>query len=286
MKLTSYVNITSAITKEIRQLEETVQSADRFESELYLAENLNIDPSLAWVFTIHDDNQLVSALQIFAPAKSEMEIMGFTHPDYRKQGYFTSLVETVKGVWKQHDLPSLLYVVNGKSKSGQAYALGKGADHEFTEYLMEWKSGQDSASKERGQLSTLPAKRQQLEVLADIQHQTFGIEYEGAKNFIKGAFDSEQRHTFISYYQDRPVGMGAIAVESDMLSIYGVCILPEFQGLGLGKELMQHLLKESRRLSDQKVTLEVKSSNMRAFELYRKLGFEVVFSNEYYRQFL
>ncbi|WP_281242965.1 GNAT family N-acetyltransferase [Thalassobacillus cyri] len=68
--------------------------------------------------------------------------------------------------------------------------------------------------------------------------------------------------------------------------MYGVCMLPEHQGFGYGKEMMLHLIKEARRLSNQKVTLEVDSKNDRAYLLYRKLGFVATKSTGYYQKSL
>lgn len=56
---------------------------------------------------------------------------------------------------------------------------------------------------------------------------------------------------------------------------FGVGVLKEFWGFGIGK----HLLKESIKWADsnevRKITLTVLETNVKAIELYRKNGFEV-----------
>jgi RimJ/RimL family protein N-acetyltransferase len=56
---------------------------------------------------------------------------------------------------------------------------------------------------------------------------------------------------------------------------FGVCILKEFWGYGIGK----HLLKESIKWADsqniKKITLNVLETNKNAVKLYEKLGFEI-----------
>lgn len=56
---------------------------------------------------------------------------------------------------------------------------------------------------------------------------------------------------------------------------FGVCVLKEYWGYGIGK----NLLKESIHWSDsndiKKITLNVLETNAKAIELYKKYGFEV-----------
>ena len=48
------------------------------------------------------------------------------------------------------------------------------------------------------------------------------------------------------------------------------------QRRGVGAWLMAHLLEEAEKLGATRIQLEVRSSNVAALALYRKLGFEVV----------
>lgn len=54
----------------------------------------------------------------------------------------------------------------------------------------------------------------------------------------------------------------------------GLCILEEYQGHGLGKKLLDHLLAASAALGASEVMLKVKHDNPIAQALYRGAGFD------------
>ncbi|MBZ5503434.1 MAG: GNAT family N-acetyltransferase [Acidobacteriia bacterium] len=55
-----------------------------------------------------------------------------------------------------------------------------------------------------------------------------------------------------------------------------VCILPGYQGHGIGRHLMEQSILALRRRHYERLSLTVTSSNRRAVELYEKLGFRTI----------
>ena len=80
----------------------------------------------------------------------------------------------------------------------------------------------------------------------------------------------------------RFIGYAYVAERSPAVSSLGICILPEFQSLGLGGAMMEALLAQARDAGIAKVILTVHLDNPRALRLYRRLGFRQVetFVNE------
>lgn len=56
----------------------------------------------------------------------------------------------------------------------------------------------------------------------------------------------------------------------------GMGVLQEFQGQGVGKELLLHALNEAQRVGVWNVQLQVRTGNARAIGLYESVGFERV----------
>lgn len=60
------------------------------------------------------------------------------------------------------------------------------------------------------------------------------------------------------------------------MSHFGMCIRPEFQGVGVGRGLMRRLLEVAGEVGPPRMCLTVQKSNPRAVSLYGKMGFTVV----------
>ncbi len=66
--------------------------------------------------------------------------------------------------------------------------------------------------------------------------------------------------------------------------VLNVCVAPEFQGKGLGRRLLKHLIGFCRYWNDEVLILEVRKSNQVAKNLYASLGFETIGTRrDYYR---
>lgn len=60
----------------------------------------------------------------------------------------------------------------------------------------------------------------------------------------------------------------------DELHILNFCVNPDFQGQGLGTNLLNRLVQQYTDLSFNRMLLEVRRSNKKARELYRTCGFD------------
>ena len=56
---------------------------------------------------------------------------------------------------------------------------------------------------------------------------------------------------------------------------FGVCILKEFWGYGMGKRLLQQSIHWADENEIKRISLQVLETNEKAIQLYKKLGFEV-----------
>ena len=72
----------------------------------------------------------------------------------------------------------------------------------------------------------------------------------------------------------RPIGCIRVADHPDHVLLAEIQILPEFQGQGIGSELIQNEFARARALQ-KPVRLQVLTSNHRARDLYLRLGFEI-----------
>ena len=79
------------------------------------------------------------------------------------------------------------------------------------------------------------------------------------------------------------IGYGVMSVAAGEAHILNICILPEFQGRGLGRKILARLLLLAKEHNVDTVFLEVRISNRIAQVLYESEGFnEIGQRNGYY----
>ena len=72
------------------------------------------------------------------------------------------------------------------------------------------------------------------------------------------------------------IGYAILMVALDEAHLLNVAIAPEWQGQGIGRAFLDHMIGVARSASCQIVYLEVRPSNVAARHLYRKLGFQQI----------
>lgn len=96
----------------------------------------------------------------------------------------------------------------------------------------------------------------------------------------QGTFYSELLENQFAYYLvakegESLVGYGGMWIILDEAHITNVAVLPEYRGRGLGEGLLRALMGAALCQGARKMTLEVRPSNNRALNLYKKNGFVV-----------
>jgi len=91
-------------------------------------------------------------------------------------------------------------------------------------------------------------------------------------------FNELTKNQFAQYLvvevDQKVVGYCGVWVIVDEAHITNIALLPDYRGMKLGDALMARVIELTRELGALRVTLEVRVSNERAKNLYRKFGFE------------
>ena len=133
-----------------------------------------------------------------------------------------------------------------------------------------------------------------VEAIERIEHRCFGEEERFHRRQIASLAANPRAIVLIA--QDdacKHLGWGAALVRSHRAAggkratcsgrIYSVAVDPDGRGMGVGKKLMTEMLTWLRRRGARRVYLEVRTDNVAAIALYRKLGFvEVGWIDHYY----
>lgn len=98
-----------------------------------------------------------------------------------------------------------------------------------------------------------------------------------------------QASVFVARHEGHIIATATLAVFSSptgrKASIEDVVVLPQYQGHGIGRDLVKHVLDEAHRLSPITLQLTSRPSRIAANALYRNLGFQQKETNFYKKAF-
>jgi ribosomal protein S18 acetylase RimI-like enzyme len=89
--------------------------------------------------------------------------------------------------------------------------------------------------------------------------------------------------TFLILEMESPVAYGHLDKEDNTVWL-GICISPEYSGMGYGKIMMTTLIDEAKKINIEKVLLTVDKDNLTAIRLYEMFNFKkIAVENNHYK---
>ena len=79
-----------------------------------------------------------------------------------------------------------------------------------------------------------------------------------------------------------PAGVLILHIRTRTMRIYSIAVLPEFQGTGLGQNMLTHACAQAIARGFEKITLEARVKDERLINWYLKFGFEITGTAENY----
>ena len=83
-------------------------------------------------------------------------------------------------------------------------------------------------------------------------------------------------HCWIAERAREVVGYGISTIGAGESHVLNVCVAPSYQGRGVGRMILDHLIQEATRFNADSMFLEVRPSNPRAIKLNRSMGFNEI----------
>jgi ribosomal protein S18 acetylase RimI-like enzyme len=100
-----------------------------------------------------------------------------------------------------------------------------------------------------------------------------------ARAVVEGLEKHPSRLVLLAEYKGKFVGLCncfinfATFTAKPFINIHDVVVLNDLRGLGIGRKLMEAVEAKARELGCGKITLEVRSDNLFAQQLYKSMGF-------------
>lgn len=122
-----------------------------------------------------------------------------------------------------------------------------------------------------------PATLADVDALVVLENKCFVADHLGRRSFrrlinspsaqVLGLFKGDQLQAYILILTRK---------NSSWWRVYSIAVDPDCRGQGLSRKLMQHILEHAQQSGAGGVRLEVSVHNDVAYQLYLKLGFEVI----------
>ena len=111
-----------------------------------------------------------------------------------------------------------------------------------------------------------------LDAIMEVEKQCFTLPW-SREAFYNELHQNRFAHYLILEEEGNVIGYCGAWLVVDEAHITNIAVLPAYQGRGLGKVLLTSMMEECKLRAIERMTLEVRESNLVAQSLYRKLGF-------------
>lgn len=262
--------------KDIEELQKEVEAHDSVELKLNW-EMLRARDSLSHDFFHYENDQLIAFIGLY-PFGSTVEVTGMVKPGERRKGHFKKLFEEAMDAADRSGYKEILLNAPASAETARVFLKNQGAIYKFSEHQMQWEPRPltDSAG-----FVLRKAESADLEMRIRLDVEAFNLSLENATE-MESRISKEQDSEMLMIDVDHvPIGKIRVQREGSQAWIYGFAILPEYQGKGIGRKVLRHIVKQESE-TGYSVHLDVETKNARALGLYEDIGFAVTHAQDYY----
>jgi ribosomal protein S18 acetylase RimI-like enzyme len=227
-------------------------------------------------FFTYEDGELAGFLALY-PFGGKVELCGMVHPEHRRKGIFTALLDQA-AMYMSNASEILL---NAPAESAAAKQLFKTlpCTYSFTEHQMKW-SLSDTPPEREG-VSLRLAAEEDAGISIELDVLCFSLSKEDAELFYMQTAADRGQTSFIIEYNGKPAGKIRVQTEEKESWIYGFAVYPDYQGRGIGRSVLSRIIREESK-NGRDIFLEVAAENNSALNLYTSCGFIPLESQDYY----
>ncbi|MGQ9511835.1 ribosomal protein S18-alanine N-acetyltransferase [Thermodesulfitimonas sp.] len=122
-------------------------------------------------------------------------------------------------------------------------------------------------------VKVVPMEPEHLDAVMAIEKVSFPIPWR-REAFLFEILLNETADYVVALHRGQVVGYGGMWLVLDEAHITNIAVHPDFRGRGIGRRILQELIKRAALRGATKMTLEVRPSNLIARKLYQEMGFE------------
>ncbi|WP_075310968.1 GNAT family N-acetyltransferase [Bacillus wiedmannii] len=233
-------------------------------------------------FLFYDNTQLIGALSMYDFERpTKLELIGFVHPNYRKQHIGTTLLQTAMKEIRIRKADEALLIMNGDSDSGKEFARHMKLPYLYSEYSMEFKAKEVQKSTKNTIQLTLASSGSLLDLI-EISSKAFGDSAKNTATWLQKMMNSPSYQVYCALINEKVIGTITVSEQEQSTTLSGFAVHPSYQGKGYGKDILSYMVHTLITKGISTIELDVETKNNHALKLYTQCGFEMKKKHNYY----
>jgi ribosomal protein S18 acetylase RimI-like enzyme len=224
-----------------------------------------------------DGDMLLGFLGLYAFAPPTAELAGMVHPDARRRGIATALLDASLPLCLERGYRQVLLVTPRESSPGRSFALSRGGVLEHSEHALALLD-KPNEGLEDAAVTVRTATQADASEVSRLLMATFGT----APSKALQLQTTERSRTMLAELSGCAVGTLRLTREGGAAGIYGFVVDPAWQGRGIGRDVLRRVCRQLRAEGAHRIGLEVAIDNDHAMGLYTSLGSTPVTTEDYY----
>ncbi|MED2792309.1 GNAT family N-acetyltransferase [Bacillus wiedmannii] len=277
----------SLITNEIQRMKDLAHICEQHDQIDY-SSDLHINFLTARTneeindFLFYDNTQLIGALSMYDFERpTKLELIGFVHPNYRKQHIGTTLLQTAMKEIRIRKADEALLIMNGDSASGKEFARHMKLPYLYSEYSMVFKGKEVQKSTKNTIQLTLASSGSLLDLI-EISSKAFGDSAKNTATWLQKMMNSPSYQVYCALIDEKVIGTITVSEQDQSTTLSGFAVHPSYQGKGYGKDILSYMVHTLITKGISTIELDVETKNNHALKLYTQCGFEMKKKHNYY----
>lgn len=271
--------LTKEELKNIKTLQEICEKEGKFQLKLNFDMLENRSEKRKEDFFHYEDGKLVGFLGSYYFG-NKVEICGMVHPEYRRRGIFSKLLEEALEEAKKREARTILLNAPSESQSAKEFLKNIPCTLSMAEYQMKWEKVSELSDDPTVTVRpSISGDDSEAEIQLDVQ--CFGLNEKEARQYRLETKELDTDVRLIIEVDGKIAGKMRLSEMNGEAWIFGFAVFPELQGRGIGRKALSKVVK----MEDEKgfsIFLEVEAKNAHALRLYESCGFKSYHSQDYY----
>ncbi|HVB71461.1 MAG TPA: GNAT family N-acetyltransferase [Acidimicrobiales bacterium] len=229
-----------------------------------------VDDVLWW-----EDGRLVGFLGLYAFGGPTVELAGMVHPEYRRRGIGTRLLDEAVDLCRERRHHKALLVVPRNSAGGSVLAARRHGSLDHSEHALDL-DGTAVEGPSDDSITLRPVSRDDNDDEARILAEAFGDPPHPRP------LDALDDSRLVAELDGRIIATLRLQRTPDVWGIYGFAVEPAHRGVGVGRDLLRRVCRQAHAAGVRRLHLEVEVNNDRALGLYTSLGFTRTSTEDYF----